>query len=187
MQGWFPVCFKQVFVVVAIVCWQSCTPSVSRFQVIYRGEAIDVSRPDAAWVRSVAIRQSPYQMRVVTSKKKPEWISPSAVWGYRQANGQLFRLYQGAFYRLIRQGELCFYVVDEFGEQAKSSYYFSLTPAGDIWYLNRKNLLMAFEPYPCMHQFIAHTRLSDWLRHQKGGTFGLVQAYRECHLATTTP
>ena len=167
-----------------ILLWQGCAPSTARLQVIYHGKTIENQRPDSTWVRSVQIRSSSYQLRVVTAQHETQWLSPSEVWGYRQANGQIFRLYQGAFYQVVKQGDLCVYVVEEFGDISRSNYYFSLTPDGDIWYLNRKNLIMAFDQYPCMRQFISQTRPSDWLK-KREGTYGLAEAYQDCRYAAT--
>ncbi len=169
---------------------QGCRPATPALTLISRHKTGLVS--DGGPVRSVVYRERTGLVRIVDITGRRALVSPLQVWGYRQAGGKTFRLYQGTFYEVLEQADVCVYTIQEFGEAAKDYYYFSRTPHGDILTLTRKNLQAAFHDEPCMLAFIARSRPSEWLTVQGAGRgaggaghLGIVNALRGCMVAQT--
>ncbi|MGA0557259.1 hypothetical protein ACO2Q8_11445 [Larkinella sp. VNQ87] len=101
------------------------------------------------------------------------------LWGYRQTDGTLYRLYLGNTYEVVQEKTLTLYRQSEFGEGATEHYFFSVTPDEPVLSLNRHNLEAAFANYPCMQGLIQQTSARNWLKnHQKHNR--LIEAYQYC-------
>lgn len=168
---------------------QGCRPAAPALTMINRHKTGIIS--DGGPVRSVVYRERTGLVRIVDTSGRAALVSPLQVWGYRHAGGKTYRLYQGSFYEVLEQADVCVYTIQEFGEAAKDYYYFSRTPHGDILTLTRKNLQAAFHDEPCMLAFIARSRPSEWLAVQGAeraggkGHMGIVNAFRGCTVAQT--
>ncbi|GAA4455659.1 hypothetical protein GCM10023189_23730 [Nibrella saemangeumensis] len=137
------------------------------------------SAEKAVWVKS--IRVNARTIRIVGNDGTTQEVSPVNVWGYRTAGGATYRLYGNRSYELVRTGDIQLYLdrVPD-GRVVKDKYYFSLTPDGDLWHLNKKNIRLVFRNNPCVLHRMKEVRTGNLLQTNAQGADNLINAWREC-------
>ncbi|GAA4400596.1 hypothetical protein GCM10023187_13940 [Nibrella viscosa] len=133
----------------------------------------------AMWVR--VLRVKPTTVKAVHADGRTQWLRPTDVWGYRTNTGSVYRLFGRMSYQLVQADDVQLYLdrVPD-GRLVRDHYYFSLTPDGDLWYLNRKNIRLVFRNNPCLLHRMRKVRVGPLLQTDEQGAYELINAWREC-------
>lgn len=161
---------------------QGCRTPRNPYQLVYRNDAgtYQVEKPD---LRAVKVHWHPYQVQVTTDAGQKKNAPTEQLWGYRQRDGTLYRLYLGSTYEVVEEKTLTLYRQSEFGEGATEHYFFSVTPDEPVLSLNRHNLEAAFVNYPCMQEVIQQTSSRTWLKTRQHHN-RLIEAFEHCRQQT---
>lgn len=130
--------------------------------------------------RSVDVKMNPYQVKLVTISGKKETRPANEVWGYKDAKGHRYRLYRGVIYEVLQEKQVTIYRESSFGEVWRNNYYYSLTPEGELFYLNRKNLGISFAGNACVQKLLEEMPSRSWLEVTGSGNYRLVDACEGC-------
>ncbi|NID13605.1 hypothetical protein [Fibrivirga algicola] len=149
--------------------------------------ANDIASPNGTgWVHAVREKPRQHQVIVVSKPGHKQAVAASSVWGYRTRHNELYRLYQDTFYEVLQRGPLTVYCLDEWaGDAHWLSFYFSLTPNGDIYDLDQRTTKAYFKDDECMQRLLSQMRERHILRTDGHGSYGLANAYSFCHCRDT--
>lgn len=140
------------------------------------------SQDKASWVRAIWEKPRLHQVVIVDKAGHKQVVAASSVWGYRTNHNQLYRQYRDMFYEVLQRGPLSVYQIDEWaGESHWLSYYFSITPNGDIYDLDRRTAKAVFKDDACMEGLLTQMRDRHLLQQDSHGSYGLANAYSFCH------
>lgn len=157
---------------------QGCATHRTHYQLVYRNDrgGYQVQAPD--W-RAVKVHWHPYNVQVTTDSGQRKTVATERLWGYKQTDGTLYRLYLGNTYEVVQEKTLTLYRQSDFGEGATEHYFFSVTPDEPVLSLNRHNLEVAFAKYPCMQELIQQTPARNWLKTDHK-SYRLIDSYDHC-------
>lgn len=137
---------------------------------------------DTAWVRAVREKPRQHQVIVISKTGDKQALAASSIWGYRTYKNVQYRLYRDTFYEVLQRGPLTVYCLDEWaGDAHWLSFYFSLTPNGDIYSLDQRTTRAYFKDDKCMQRLLSQMRERQLLRTDGHGSYGLANAYSFCH------
>nr|WP_295934304.1 hypothetical protein [uncultured Dyadobacter sp.] len=83
-----------------------------RAALIYSSADIDTMRPDSS-VRNVWPQKFGKYMRIKYKTGVKAKVPKDAVWGFRDKKGNLFRMYKGMPYRVVKNGEYVKYYYED--------------------------------------------------------------------------
>lgn len=174
-----------IWVLITLNAWLISGCSQRSVQLLH--SANEMPNPVGAnWVRDVWEKPRLHQVMVVDQAGHKQAVAASSIWGYRTNHNELYRLYRDTFYEVLQRGPLSVYQLDEWvGDSRWTSYYFSLTPNGDIYDLDRRTIKSVFRDDECMQRLVSQMRERHLLRTDSRGSYGLASAYSFCHCRNT--
>lgn len=153
-------------------------------QVLHSPDELAKPQP-AVGMRTIRENAHLHQVVVKDGAGHRQTLLADSVWGYRTSRHELYRLYQDEFYEVLQRGAVTIYLVEEWtGDTTWDNYYFSLTPTGTIYSLDRRTVRTVFQNDACMQRLLGQMLNRHLLRQDSHGSYGIANAYSFCHCQT---
>lgn len=159
-----------------------CLTGCNRTGVLLLHSSIDLhGQREGTWVQSLRERPRFDQIQGVDQLGRLQRMPVYLVWGYRTSGGDVYRLYEHSWYKVIQRGGLMIYHPKEwFGGSSWDRYYFSMTPSSALHQLTKDNCMQVFSPDSCMLNVLGQMRNWQLITLDSHRSYGLVNAYQYC-------
>lgn len=117
------------------------------------GNSKDIALPNIATkdIRSVDWKASKGAIEVHIKDGQTQILDIHHFWGYQQEDKDVYRFFEGNFYKVEQLGKLVVYSQENYvGDTNNTLYYFSETPDSPILWMSRQNLKMVFHDKNCV-------------------------------------
>lgn len=152
-----------------------------KFQVLRTASETTRQLGDS-WLKTYKVKPRLHQVLLRAHNGSQTVLPADSVWGFRTEKGEVYRLYESSLYQVVQQSDCQVYLHQEWSSDSSHDfYYFSLTPNGPLYELDRKTCRWVFRQDECMLNLLSQMRTSQLLQIDSHGTFGLTNAYQYCH------
>lgn len=175
------------FIIVSLFSFQIKAEQQPKGNHISRilGNSKDISLPNIATqdIRSVDWKAHKGIVEVQVKEGGTEVFDIHHFWGYQQDDMDIYRFFEGTFYKVEQMGKLWVYSQENYvGASNNMLYFFSETPESPIFWMSRQNLKMVFHENNCMMQ---HLEQLSWTKpiaafSKKDKTFMIERWLDEC-------